>query len=229
MRAIHDIRAEEADECRLLRMQSFADFTFDTAYVPRYRAWLMARSQRDTYARYCDNLRLIGAGDDRRWVLKCPGHLWALGELLERFPDACIVQTHRAPEEVIPSSSSLRYMGARASEPEIPPEVVGRDNLDRWHAILERAWSVRRAAPPEQFLDVDFRSFVEDPLGEIERIYSHFSIPFSEDAREAMQAWHRERPKNLHGEHRYEASQFGLSAEGIQDRFAAYRRRHDLD
>ncbi len=55
------------------------------------------------------------------------------------------------------------------------------------------------------------------------------AVQLSEDAREAMQAWRRERPKNLHGEHRYEASQFGLSAEGIRDRFAAYRRRHDLD
>jgi len=106
MRAIHDIQADEPDECRLLRMQSFANFTFDTSYVPRYRAWLMDLDQREVYARYRDNLRMIGAGDGRRWVLKCPGHLWALDALLHHFPDACVIQTHRAPEEVIPSSCS---------------------------------------------------------------------------------------------------------------------------
>lgn len=139
MRAIHDIQAGEPDECRLLRMQSFADFTFDTSYVPRYRAWLMSVDQRDVYARYRDNLRMIGAGDERRWVLKCPGPLWALDALLHHFPDACVIQTHRAPEEVIPSSCSLRLAASKALEPELPPETIGRDNVERWHTSWRQA------------------------------------------------------------------------------------------
>ncbi|MEE3328091.1 MAG: sulfotransferase [Myxococcota bacterium] len=228
LRAIHDMRADEADECRLLRMQSLADLTFETAYVPRYRTWLMGRSQPDVYARYADNLRLVGAGDERRWVLKCPGHLWALDALLAEFPDACIVQTHRAPEQVIPSSSSLRLAGARSSEPGLPPEVVGRDNLDRWHTILERAWAVRRVAQKEQFCDVDYESLVADPLEQVRRIYGHFGISLSQAAEQGMQAWHAARPQKHHGDHRYSAQEFGLSDPEIRERFSDYRARHGL-
>jgi hypothetical protein len=38
-----------------------------------------------------------------RWVLKSPGHLWALDALLAVYPDARIVQTHRDPLQVIAS------------------------------------------------------------------------------------------------------------------------------
>jgi hypothetical protein len=228
MRAIHDIQAGEPDECRLLRMQSFADFTFDTAYVPRYREWLMSVDQRDTYARYRENLRLVGAGDQRRWVLKCPGHLWALDALLHHFPDACIIQTHRAPEEVIPSSCSLRYSASQALEPDLPPEAIGRDNLDRWHRILERASAVRQHADPAQFYDMDFRRFVREPLAEVQRIYRYFKLSLSDAAYEAMRTWHERRPRNEHGEHRYDARRFGLDEDAIRERFSDYRSRHGL-
>ncbi len=229
MRAAHDMQADEPDECRLLRMQSFADFTFDTSYVPRYRAWLMDLDQREVYARYRDNLRMIGAGDGRRWVLKCPGHLWALDALLHHFPDACVIQTHRAPEQVIPSGCSLRFAASKALEPELPPETIGRDNVERWHTILERAFEVRRRTDPARFYDLDFRAFVRDPIAEIERIYSYFSIPLSQRARAAMQSRHAARPRHQHGEHRYQAASFGLSDDGLRARFADYRARYGLD
>ena len=228
MRAIHDIQADEPDECRLLRMQSFADFTFDTAYVPRYQEWLMSVDQRDTYERYRDNLRLIGAGDGRRWVLKCPGHLWALDALLFHFPDACIIQTHRAPEEVIPSSCSLRYSASQATEPGLSPELVGRDNLERWRRILGRASEIRSGFDSTRFYDMHFLDFIRDPLAEIERIYHYFDVPLSQAAHEAMTIWHENRPRNRHGEHRYDARQFGLTDDAIRDAFADYRARYGL-
>lgn len=229
MRAIHDIRADEPDECRLLRMQSFADLTFDTAYVPRYREWLMTVDQRVTYARYRDNLRLIGAGDHRRWVLKCPGHLWALDALLAQFPDAIVVMTHRAPEEVLPSDCSLRYAASRSVEPRLTPETIGRDNVDRWLRVLERASDARSRANPAQFYDLDFREFTRDPLAEVQRIYRYFDLPLSDSAADAMEAWHEARPRNHHGEHRYDAKLFGLDEAAIRERFSDYRIRYGLD
>ena len=41
-----------------------------------------------------------------RWVLKSPAHSAWLPELLETYPDACIVQCHRDPAKVLPSLSS---------------------------------------------------------------------------------------------------------------------------
>lgn len=147
MRAMHDMQPDEPDECRLLRMQSFVDITFDgTTYVPRYRDWLLGADQRAVYARYEKNLRLIASGDERRWVLKNPGHLLALDVLLEQFPDACILHTHRAPEQIIPSVCSLRASIWRITHDNMPGEVIGRHNLDTFSAQIESALAVREQA-----------------------------------------------------------------------------------
>jgi hypothetical protein len=43
-------------------------------------------------------------------VLKCPENLWFLDALLEVFPDACVVWTHRDPYDTIASYCSLISM-----------------------------------------------------------------------------------------------------------------------
>jgi hypothetical protein len=78
MRAAHDNAGGRARRVSPAAHAELRGFTFDISYVPRHRAWLMDVDQREVYARYRDNLRMIGAGDGRRWVLECPGHRWAL-------------------------------------------------------------------------------------------------------------------------------------------------------
>ena len=42
-----------------------------------------------------------------QWLLKSPAHLWQLDTLVDEYPDALIVQTHRDPLNVISSISAL--------------------------------------------------------------------------------------------------------------------------
>ena len=87
------------------------------------------------YRRYRDNLRLIGLGNEARWILKDPSHLWAPRALLQTFPDACIVQTHRHPRELIPSVSSLVYNARRMFEPAL--ETVSYTHLRAHETVLD--------------------------------------------------------------------------------------------
>ena len=85
--AIHEMAADEADECRLLLLQSFANVTLQSnARVPEYEEWLYGADFAPVYRRYRDNLRLIGLGNEARWILKDPSHLWAPRALLQTFP-----------------------------------------------------------------------------------------------------------------------------------------------
>ena len=43
----------------------------------------------------------------KRWLLKCPWHLWNLQALLAVYPDAQVIQTHRGLVEAIGSQCSL--------------------------------------------------------------------------------------------------------------------------
>ena len=228
LRAVHEMWPDEADECRLLRVQSFTDFVLATSYVPAYREWLMGADLGPTYARYGRNLRLIASGDERRWVLKCPGHLWGLGALLAQFPDARVVWTHRAPEEAIASTCSAYLPAAQSTEPTLPLEVFSGFHLERWRLAIDRAERSRATWPSRQFHDVDYRRFVADPLGEVKRVYDHFEIDLSDPARQAMRVWNEHRPQGSHGRHRYRAADFGLDNQAIRDTFAPYRDRHQL-
>jgi hypothetical protein len=228
LRAVHEMWPDEADECRLLRVQSFTDFVLATSYVPAYRQWLISADLHPAYARYARNLRLIASGDERRWVLKCPGHLWGLGALLAEFPDARIVWTHRAPEEAIASTCSAYYPAAQASEPTLPVELFSAFHVERWKLAIDRAEQSRADRPSGQFYDIDYQRFVADPLGEVSRLYDHFDITLSARARRAMTLWNQRRPHGYHGRHRYLAADFGLNEQSIRDAFASYRARHEL-
>ena len=70
--------------------QGFVSNMFASRFpTPTYTEWLMKASERSSYRRYADVLRLIGLADpDKRWLLKNPGHTWHPDLLFEVFPDA---------------------------------------------------------------------------------------------------------------------------------------------
>jgi hypothetical protein len=87
--------ADQVEECWQLLQQSMRSISFETlAHVPGYSAWLREQDWTGAYRRHRSNLQLIGLHDgDRRWVLKNPSHLFALGALLTVYPDAVTCAT----------------------------------------------------------------------------------------------------------------------------------------
>jgi hypothetical protein len=222
MMTIHEMAADEADECRLLLMQDFANVTFQSnARVPAYEAWLYDADFGPVYRRYRDNLQLIGLGDERRWVLKDPSHLWAPGTLLETFPDACIVQTHRHPRELIPSVSSLVCSARKMLEPDVDPAEVGRRELGQWARVLNNLAELRSARPDLPIHDLHMTELQADPLAAVEAIYRRFDLPMTDVARSALSAWSTNRAHQP-GSHRYSAEDFGMTDAEIDRVFAPY-------
>ena len=107
----HALEAGEPQECVNITAHSMESFQFQSMYrVPGYQAWLEPRSGVARYRYHRRFLQYLQRFDEppRRWVLKAPAHLFDLGALLEVYPDAAIVQTHREPFEVV-SSLALDY------------------------------------------------------------------------------------------------------------------------
>ena len=73
------------------------------------------------------------------------------------------------------------------------------------------------------FFDVGYDDFVRDPLGAVEAVYAHFGLPLGDAARTAMTRLHDESRSGAgRPAHRYSLSDFGLTGEEIDERFAGY-------
>ncbi|MFP6640575.1 MAG: sulfotransferase, partial [Myxococcota bacterium] len=166
LRALHDMRAEGPEECRHLFRHNFIDDTFDSmATLPSYGDWFRSQEVSHVYDWHRNALALVqSTAPGKRWVLKYPAHLRNLDEVFRAYPDACVVQTHRNPVEVLPSLCSLVYRLRCLYSDHVDPRAVGRWQLEMWAGILERGLEARRRHDLMRFHDVHFTEFQRNPV-----------------------------------------------------------------
>lgn len=227
MRSAHNIEAELPEECINVMCQSFVSMMFITTIpLPRYRDWFYRQDEAASYRRYAENLRLIGLAENNRrpWLLKNPSHSGGMQALLETFPDARIIVTHRDPVAAVASATSLTNI---VSGDLWAPGEAGRNRLEIGLANVTRLQAVRDRHP-RNFHDVDYRRFVSQPMAVIEDIYQRFGLTLSPAAEDAMRDWLAMNPQGKFGQHRYETGALGLDPAYIRQRFADYIERHQL-
>lgn len=226
---LHHFGAEEPEECfPLLENSLLCPSFYLLGHAPRYYAWL-AEGEQDlvpTYRYYRQQLQIRQFGHPpRRWLLKAPLHMFGLKALLEVFPDACIIQTHRDLCQVIPSAASMvaRFRGALSDRLDLA--AIGQEVVRNTGVNLARALAAREGADPARFFDIGYRAMVSDHVAAIQALYRHFGLDFSPRFEEGIRDWLRQNPKNKRGVHRYDLAQFGLDPATIYRRFADYHQR----
>ena len=215
--------AASVEECwRILRQAGKSIGYESLAYVPSYSAWLEKQDWTDAYQRHRSNLQLIGMNDpDKRWVLKNPSHLVGLDAIMNVYPDALIVHTHRDPVVAIASACSLSAEATKGWSTAFVGETIGRTQLDMLSKAVARFERERQAYDPAQFVDVDYREFTGDPIATTKSIYQRFDLAWTPAAEEAVTALDREsRQGGRKPKHRYELGDYGLS---VTDIAAAFR------
>ena len=214
--------ADQVEECWQLLRQSMRSVSYEClAHLPGYSAWLSRQDWTGAYQRHRRNLQLIGLPDrDRRWVLKNPSHLFALDALLRVYPDALVIQTHRAPRDAIASVCSLAAQASHGWSTTFRGPVIGRDQLELWARGLDEFTTARARYDPAQFCDVDYGEFVADPVGTVESAYAYFGLRLSGPAADAMRRLHAGQAGPDRPAHRYALSDFGLTGEQVDERFA---------
>jgi hypothetical protein len=226
---LHFMSAEQVEECWQLLRQSMTSISFEClAFLPAYSSWLDGRDWTDAYRRHRRNLQLIGLPDaGKRWVLKNPSHLFAVDALFEAYPDALVIQTHRAPRVAMASVCSLTERATEGWSDVYRGEVVGRAQLDLWARGLDSFSAARARHDPQRFYDVHYDDFVADPIGTVESIYAHFGLPLTSEAETAMATLHTEsRSGERRPSHRYQLADFGLTGEEVDARFGDYLQTH---
>ena len=151
-----------------------------------------------------------------------------MGLLMEAFPGALVVHSHRNPVESIASFASFIHTlhGIYSDSPDA--EAVGRSWSEQMRAGLEHTMAVRDSPEyRDRFLDVAFADTVTDPMAVVRRIYDVIGWDIDSDTEKAMLAWlEADNAQHAQVSHRYTPEAFGLSAEGLRRDFAPYIARH---
>lgn len=223
----HEVAAGEPEECVSLLQTTMMTPCFDLmCNMPSYRDWVDTQSPLEPYRYYRKQLQLLQFRMRRdHWVLKSPFHLFGLRAILQLFPDAIIIQTHRDPARVLPSLCSLFKVMHQLTSDSADPRLLGPMLLGRLAARINDYIEIREQLGNDRFHDIGFRELLSDPVAAVENFQRRFDYPFDDEARRRMQHWLIEHPQHKHGQHHYTLEQFGLTQAMVDSAFDRYRQR----
>jgi hypothetical protein len=228
---IHPFGARRPEQCIGLLDWSFVNSTALSAHhMPSYFDWFLGADQRPVYEHHRRTLQHLQWRNPGAWVLKFPKHVFALDALLETYPDARIVWTHRDPGKVVPSAVDFVGTLRKGQSPLYDPVRFGKE----WSALEEigllRAMAVRdQLADEARFYDLHYNDLVADPVAAIADVHAHFGIPFDDETERRIAEFQDDNPQDKHGRHTYTPEQYGLSADLLRRRFAPYMARFGVE
>ena len=231
--AIHPLDAMLCDEEFMLMEHSFMCAMDAYVNVPSYTRWLDRQDQRPVYSQLKKMLQFLqwqkqqrGEPAGQRWLLKAPQHLHTLDLLLEQFPRAQVILTHREPAQTIPSMASMAHTLWQMYSDNPDPKAAGAQWNTRMARGIRHTLQVREQHAPERFLDIHFADTVQQPLQVLEQVYAFAHLPFTEQARAAAQAWLAQNSREKRASHDYSLERFGLTQAQMIEDYREYRARH---
>jgi Sulfotransferase family len=226
-KAMHPMGAELSQECVTMMGEAMVTPLFHNQFrVPSYEDWVdHGADWSHVYDFHHQQLQHLQWHNPRdRWVLKTGAHLWGLAHLLETYPDARIVFTHRDPVKSMTSYASLTTLVRSMGSDTVDPLEVAKDWTERLRTMLMRGVEVRGAKhyPDAVFYDMHFQDFITDQFAVVEQIYDALDLPMSAAGAQAMQEFIADNPPGKHGIHRYRPEEFGVVPEQVRAAFSDY-------
>ena len=218
-------------ECQTFMAYDFKSQLFQAfACIPSYVEWLNHKADLVPTYRYVKRvLKLLQWHcPPTRWRLKNPTHSMFIDALAEVFPDARFWMTHRDIASVLPSVCDLYYELSKAYADDIDRHYLARQN-ETWTELgLRRVIAFRDSGQDHRFFDIHYAPFQKDPFPALARLYEFLGEPFTEEARNRMEAWRRNTPRDKHGAHTYDPAEFGIDLTALRERFRFYADRFHI-
>lgn len=225
--SIHPMSIDQPDEELIILGQLFSStMTEGMYYVPTYARWLIDHSRKRCYPDLKQILQSLQWQDKSRkgakWVLKTPGHLMAPDGVLETFPGAKIVMTHRDPIETVPSycsmMTSLYHMASTVDRARI-----GAFWEKRLAELLNLFMSIRAESDASAFIDVRYTDTIRQPIEEGKRVLREAGIEVTPEIVAGMAEWVEANKREDRARHKYALEDFDLTREQVEHDFADYR------
>jgi hypothetical protein len=118
-----------------------------------------------------------------RFLGKLTGHMEKLGALMQQFPDATVVFTHRDPVAVVQSAATMICYRSRMYYTRIDPAWYLDFYKGLVHHLLRAHLQNRDLVPEKQRIDVVFDKLIANQMGILEEIYRVAGLPLTEASR----------------------------------------------
>ena len=159
------------------------------------------------------------SGENKPWVLKSP--LWCGLEpfIVDVFPDARLLMTHRTPHKTVPSRCRLLDT-FHAPFSDKPPEY---ETLRMGLAMgMEQHLKNRQSRPDIQILDIPYAEVTGPSEDGATKVYEFCGLPLGEEALQNIRNWEAANPIHKLGAFTYDPADYQLTPDLINRDFAAY-------
>jgi hypothetical protein len=231
LRRMHEMATDEPHEELTVCALCFRSFFFEGCFrVPAYRQWYAGNSQVTAYAYLQRPLQILQAesvpevpAPAARWLLKSPQHVDQLETILEVFPGAKLILTHRDPlRAVVSMITMMLYASRQVYEPTRLREEA-RDWVDRLELMLRRSQEQARRIPASSIFHVHFDELIAAPEHTVRRICDFAGVELPETSVAAVRAYVQSHSRDPHGRIVYRFEDLGLREGEIRERFAFYQ------
>lgn len=218
----HFIDVDTPEECFLLMENNLSLMTLFFSFGAHdYAEWMLDQDLTSSYEYLKLQYQILQwRYPERRWVFKCPYHMWYMDTLLKVFPDACIVHTHRDITKALPSVCSLSAITGTKLQRDLNLDETGAFFRKFLRRGVNRSQAVRRHLDPARIIDVPLREVTRDPVDALRRIYDHFGFHFNDSFATQIRRFKMQNPKHKHGAHRYSLEEFGLDEASVRAEFS---------
>jgi len=224
----HPIHAEEAEEETFLYEACFRSVYFPAMlHAPEYEQWLGEIDFNVSFDYLLTQLKYLQwqfyADKPKPWLLKSPTQLGYEDELTRIFPGGLkMICPHRHPKKVVASSAATLEVFRKLFNKTPDKLKLGQASLQGFSHAMNSHMAWRERNPHIDILDIGFEDITADSVGTAEKVYDFLNIPLSEQARQSIEQWDIDNPREKHGKASYTLENYGLDEQSIDTLFADY-------
>jgi len=218
-------------ECLQIHALDFRSAMFAAVGDNRHYAdWLGQCDMLSAYRYHERVLKLLQwKFEPRPWRLKTPAHMHSIEALLEVYPDATFVMTHRDVAQVIPSVVSLLDATTEfLREGPLAPDFAEHEAAF-WERGMRKLLAYRDDGNDDRFFDIAFSAMRSDPIGEMRKLYHWLDVELTDEVVARMEAWWQNNSGasrvEKQGVHEYSPEEYGIDLDRLRSQFAFYSDR----
>jgi hypothetical protein len=148
--------------------------------------------------------------ENRTWACKAVENRKFLSVVLNEYPAATFIWTHRDPlTQAASLASGTRFVGDALCFPREASDY-GRFAVLAMKLAAERGMEARRKATNCQFIDVYYPDLVADPIGTVRSLYQEMGRPHNAEAELNMSGWLNANSAEKGGKHKYSHEKCGI-------------------
>jgi hypothetical protein len=122
--------------------------------------------------------------------------------------------------------SLIQYVRSWSSDRNDAKEV-GAEQVDSWVEAVRRAMEFRNRVGDDRFADVSFADLQTDPVHTLQTSYESLGLSFTDATLHSVTQWAQVHRPGSRGAHEYDLADYGLTPEGVRERFDDYLAAYD--